>query len=230
MEIHGPSVGIGAGITAVIIVSAFFAFGPSGSESELQPVHVKEQNTLQMSVLVENGSPVLGDPGAKVTLVEFGDYQCFFCNKFFHDTEADIIENYVNTGKVKVVFKDYTIIGQDSVNAAHGAHCAGEQGLFWQYHDALYENWDGENTGWAAPENLLVFASNVGADTEIWNNCMLEDRYRDVIVSSNTDAKTLELTGTPAFFVIGSDGNVVKIGGAQPYSVFEQIFEAELAK
>ena len=233
MQIHGPSVGIGAGITAVVIVAAFFALGSMNQpEIELKPTALPndEQEPISLSVFTANGSPVLGNPNALVTLVEFGDYQCFFCNKFFHDTEHLLLANYVETGKVKVIFKDYTIIGPDSVNAAHGARCADDQGMFWEYHDVLYNNWNGENNGWAASENLLKFATDIGLDAEQWNSCMLDKTHQQTIVASNNDARTLGLTGTPAFFVIGPDNQVTKIGGAQPYDVFERIFEAELAK
>jgi len=181
-------------------------------------------------VFTENGSPVLGNIEAPITLVEFGDYQCFFCNKFFHDTEETLFQNYVDTGKVKVIFKDFTIIGSDSINAAHGAHCANEQEKFWEYHDILYNNWTGENNGWAASENLLGFAQEINLDIDEWSQCMQDARYQQKITSSNNDARTLGLTGTPGFFVIGPDNQVTKIGGAQPYDVFKKIFESELAK
>ena len=233
VELHGPSVGIGAGITAVVIVAAFFAFGSmSQSEIELQPATIPEaeEEAISMSVFTANGSPLLGNPNAPITLVEFGDYQCHFCNVFFHETEDDILKNYVETGKVRMMFKDFTIIGPDSVNAAHGAHCANDQGLFWEYHDELYNNWNGENNGWASPENLKRFAENVQLDIEQWEECMVGKNYDQRIKDSNNDARTLGLTGTPAFFVIGPTDQVTKIGGAQPFYVFEQIFESELGK
>ena len=232
VEIHGPSVGIGAGITAVVIVAAFFFFcSMNQPEMELQPAQIPqpEEEAISLSVFTANGSPLLGNPNAPITLVEFGDYQCHFCNVFFHETEDDVLKNYVETGKVKMIFKDFTIIGPDSVNAAHGAHCANDQGLFWEYHDELYNNWNGENNGWASPENLKGFAENVQLDVEKWEECMVGKNYDQMIKNSNSDAQTLGLTGTPAFFVIGPSNQVSKISGAQPYDVFEQIFEAELA-
>ncbi|NND86207.1 MAG: thioredoxin domain-containing protein, partial [Nitrosopumilus sp.] len=185
---------------------------------------------ITMETFLLNGSPILGDPNAKVTLVEFGDYQCHFCNVFFHTTEDSILKNYVDTGKVKMIFKDYNIIGPDSVNASHGTHCANDQGKFWEYHDILYSNWTGENNGWASPENLLIFAEDVGLDIDEWSQCMIDGVHSKTILVSNNDAKKLELTGTPAFFVIGPDGKTTRIFGAQPYDVFENIFEIELAK
>ena len=163
-------------------------------------------------------------------MVEFGDYQCFFCNKYFHDTEHELLQNYVETGKVKIIFKDFTIIGPDSVNAAHGAHCAEDQGKFWQYHDVLYNNWNGENNGWASSENLVKFADSIDLDLDKWTQCMMDKTHQQKIVASNQDARALELTGTPAFFVIGPDNQVTKIGGAQPYEVFARIFDSELKK
>ena len=234
MIIHGPSVGIGAGIATVVIIVVFFGFSSITNQPEiaLEPTEIPETEPTEitLSVFTANGSPLLGNIEAPITLVEFGDYQCFFCNKFFHDTEETLFQNYVDTGKVKVIFKDFTIIGPDSINAAHGAHCANEQEKFWEYHDVLYNNWAGENNGWAAQENLRGFAQEINLDDDKWIECMDDQRYQQTITSSSNDARTLGLTGTPGFFVIGPDNQVTKIGGAQPYEVFEKIFESELAK
>ena len=232
VNLHGPSLGIGAGIAIVSIMGAFFAFSlMAQSEVELKPIEIPQQEeTIALSIFTENSSPILGSPNAPITLVEFGDYQCFFCNKFFHETEKKILSNYVETGKVKMIFKDFTIIGPDSVNAAHGAHCANDQDLFWEYHDILYNNWNGENNGWASSENLLGFAQDIRLDIEQWSQCMLSSTHQNIVLSNSNDARTLGLTGTPAFFIIGPDNQITKIGGAQPYDVFEKIFESELTK
>jgi len=234
MILHGPSLGIGAGITAVVIVAVFFGMNTFGQEKELVLEEAEIPNTtsqeIGLSVFTENGSPYLGDPDAPITLVEFGDYQCFFCNKFFHNTEQKILENYVDTGKVKIIFKDLTIIGPDSITAAHAAHCADDQGLFWEYHDTLYNNWNGENNGWASSENQLRMAQDVGLNIDEFTDCMLNEIHTQIISASNADARTLGLTGTPAFFVIGSNNQVTKIPGAQPFDVFQKIFDSELEK
>ena len=185
---------------------------------------------ITMDTFVLNGSPILGDPNAPITLVEFGDYQCHYCNVFFQSIEKEIIKNYVETGKVKIIFKDYNIIGPDSINASHGAHCANEQELFWEYHDILYSNWTGENNGWASPSNLTMFAESIDADMDKWTECMNVKKYSKIIMDSNIDAKSLELTGTPAFLGINSNGGVSKLFGAQPFEVFQKIFDAELEK
>jgi len=225
---------LGAGIAAAAIIASFLVFDAASVERELvfEPAPAADQAGAPTpeEILFENGSPVLGDPDAPITLVEFGDYQCHFCNVFFHETEHAIVENYVDTGKVRMIFKDFTIIGPDSVNAAHAAHCAGDQGMFWQYHDVLYSNWSGENNGWAGSQNLARFAQEIGLDADEFAECMLDARHTGVIEQSNADARMLGLTGTPGFFVIGPAGNTLMIAGAQPYSVFERTFDAELGE
>ncbi len=246
MKLQGASLGIGAGVAVVAIIAVFFAFNIMSEEKQLtfdqiesptqetilqQAENLKQEpQKFDASIFIENGSPYLGNPTAPITLVEFGDYQCFFCNKFFHTTEPDIISNYVETGKVKIIFKDFTIIGSDSVAAAHAAHCADDQGKFWEYHDILYNNWTGENNGWASSENLHRFAQNVGLDINEFSECMESKIHIPLIAASVEDAKTLGLGGTPGFFVIGVDNQIIKIPGAQPYSVFESIFDSELEK
>ena len=231
--IHGPSLGIGALITSIVIMGIFFGFNQNETGLVLEPTPTVEQMgpaKVTMSTFLDNGSPILGSPNAPVTLVEFGDYQCHFCNVFFHSTEDEILQTYVETGKVKMIFKDFNIIGPDSVNASHGAHCAKDQGLFWEYHDILYSNWTGENNGWASSENLLRFAQEINLDIDQWSECMVNGDNSQIILSSNENARSLELTGTPAFFVIGPDGKTTRLFGAQPFETFESIFEVELKK
>ena len=127
----------------------------------------------------------------------------------------------------KLYFKDFTIIGADSVVAAHASHCAEEQGKFWEYHDTLYKNWSGENNGWASSDNQLKFAKDVGLDINAFTECMASEKYKPQIQASANDAKTLGLTGTPAFFVIGPNNKIVKVPGAQPYDVFANILDSE---
>ncbi|MBA4453380.1 MAG: DsbA family protein [Nitrosopumilaceae archaeon] len=233
--IHGPSLAIGAAIASVSLVIAFLGFSMVNDEPELviEPA-TNPQPSISPSVIsstfMANGSPILGDPNAPVTLIEFGDYQCHFCNVHFHNTEHSLLENFIQTGKVKMIFKDFTIIGPDSINAAHGAHCANDQGKFWEYHDILYNNWTGENNGWASSVNLLGFAQEIGLDIDEWSECMLDARHSQIITDSSKDARDLGITGTPAFFVIGPDNKITKISGAQPYERFEQIFNEELEK
>ena len=231
--LNAPSLGIGATITAICIVSVFFIFDMNnGFEEPLIEKQLIEETKRELSVnvLLKNTSPPLGSPNAPITLIEFGDYQCHFCNVHFHNTEHKILEKYVATGIVKILFKDYTIIGPDSISAAHAAHCAGDQNMYWEYHGILYTNWSGENNGWASSQNLYQFASDINLDLNLFEECMISERHISTIQNSNADAQTLDITGTPAFFIIGNDNTVEKISGAQPFETFENVFNYILEK
>ena len=97
--------------------------------------------------------------------------------------------------------------------------------MFWEYHDILYSNWTGENNGWASETNLVNFAEEVGLNMDEWSECMIQQKHSQTILNSNDDAKTLGLTGTPAFFIINSEGKVTKLVGAQPFEVFKTTFD-----
>lgn len=232
MKIHLPSLGIGAGIIMLVIVVIFLVHGQGTTKTpapEILPQETQNSSqTVSLDVIASNLSPVLGSENAPITMIEFGDYQCFYCNHFFHNTEPDIVKNYIDTGKVKMYFKDFTIIGQDSVTAANAAHCAQEQGKFWEYHDTLYNNWAGENTGWASTTNLEQFAKQIGLNQDQFDQCMAQTRYIQIIRNSVSDANNLGLTGTPDFFIIGPGNSVTKVVGAQPYQVFDEIFKSKL--
>lgn len=226
MKASPKSLAIGAGIAvaafaAVLVVSQVIS-GPSQLEMEEE---ANPQRAALMSALLDNSHPPLGSADAPITLVEFGDYQCHFCNVFFHDTEEEIIRNYVDTGLVRMVFKDRTIIGPDSVVAARGGWCAQDQNLFWEYHDTVYSHWAGENNGWASLDNLRGFAEEAGLDVQQWSSCMSTSTHSEKVAASNEDARNLGVGGTPAFFVIGPDGNVLGIQGAQPYEQFAKVFD-----
>ena len=235
MLIHGPSLAIGAAIASVSIIIVFLAFNTINDEPKLviEPAQKSQElisTNIIYSTIMENGSPILGNLDAPITLIEFGDYQCHFCNVHFHNTEHSLLQNFIYAGKVKMIFKDFTIIGPDSVNAAHGTHCANDQGKFWEYHDILYNNWTGENNGWASSDNLLRFSQEIELDVDQWSDCMIEERYSQIISNSSKDARDLGITGTPAFFVVGPDNKITRLFGAQPYESFEKIFNSELEK
>ena len=234
--IHGPSILIGVSITAICVLGIFFALNVITSEDQqLIETQISEKETkleptqVSYDVFFNNGSPILGSPDAPITLIEFGDYQCHFCNVYFQNTEHKILENFVVTGKVKIMFKDFTIIGPDSISAAHAAHCAGDQGKYWQYHDVLYNNWSGENSGWVTNQNLVKFANEIKLKIEPFKECMDSKRYNETIQHSVLDAQKLGITGTPAFFIIdNNDKQADGFQGAQPYETFERVIESML--
>ena len=165
-KIHAPSLAIGAVISGICIAVIIFGIENISDEpQQLIETQLVEEEIIPPEITIEtffaNASPLLGNPNAPITLVEFGDYQCHFCNVYFQNIEPMIIENFVETGKVNVIFKDYTIIGPDSFDAAYGAHCASEQNRYWEYHNILFKNWAGENNGWAGKQNLVQYADDI---------------------------------------------------------------------
>ena len=233
--LHGPSIGIGTAITAICVIIVFFSVNVNDDMEQVliekqisESTITEQQSQVSQDTFYKNSSPILGDPNASITLIEFGDYQCHFCNVYFHNTGNKILENYVSTGKVKMLFKDYTIIGPDSVGAAKATHCAAEQNKYWEYHHTLYANWAGENNGWASKENLIKFANNINLESNQFSECIDSQRYDDIIEQSYIDGQSLGLTGTPAFFIISNDNQVLVINGAQPYDVFERVFNSIL--
>ena len=232
-RIHLPSLAIGAGIAVACIFCGVLMVNMINSETTPVLAETPQKQTeitkiQSLSVFTDNASPILGNPNAPITMVEFGDYQCTFCSKFFHETENSIITNYIKTGKVKILFKDFIILGQDSINAANAAHCANDQKLFWEYHSMLYNNWAGENTGWADLAHLHEFANTLGLDMDVFSTCMSDLKWNELVNLSSKDGQKLGVSGTPTFFVIDQNNDVIKIVGAQHYDVFKQIFDSVL--
>ena len=232
-RIHLPSLAIGAGIAVACIFCGVLMVNMINSETTPVLAETPQKQTeitkiQSLSVFTDNASPILGNPNAPITMVEFGDYQCTFCSKFFHETENPIITNYIKTGKVKILFKDFIILGQDSINAANAAHCANDQKLFWEYHSMLYNNWAGENTGWADLAHLHEFANTLGLDMDVFSTCMSDLKWNELVNLSSKDGQKLGVSGTPTFFVIDQNNDVIKIVGAQHYDVFKQIFDSVL--
>ena len=233
LTVHWPSLGIGAGVAIACIFCGVLLVNMIDTE----PTQILDEITISEITATEkpttasfygNASPILGDINAPLTLVEFGDYQCTFCKKFFDETEKSILMNYVETGKVKVLFKDFIVVNEDSVNAASAAHCANDQKMFWQYHSTLYNNWDGEGTGWASSEQLHQFASTLGLDMNKFSECMSQSKWKDMVLSSHADGRTLGVDATPTFFIIDENNEALKIIGAQRYDVFQEVFDSLL--
>ena len=132
LNIHWSSFGIGAGIAIACVFCGVLMTNMINDESaqNLDEIIINEISPTKkptLSTFTDNASPVLGNVNAPLTMIEFGDYQCTYCKKFFSETEGSIIENYVKTGKVKILFKDFIVVGGDSANAANAVHCANDQ-------------------------------------------------------------------------------------------------------
>jgi protein-disulfide isomerase len=167
------------------------------------------------------GDSVLGSIGAPVTFVEFTDYQCPFCNRFYSEVFGKLKENFIDTGKVRFYSRDLPLdIHPNAMQAAQAGRCAAEQGKFWQMRDRM-----SENPRSLEPERLLEYAGALDLDTTAFRNCVAVGRYKDAIEKDIMAAKSIGASGTPAFVVgkttpKGVDGELIL--GARPYPVFEQ--------
>ncbi|MGI9567727.1 MAG: DsbA family protein [Nitrosopumilus sp.] len=194
-----------------VITGTFLAAFPAESETETR--------TLTSTKLIDNGSPILGSSDAPITVLEWGDYQCTFCYRFHQDTLDKIDEDFIKTGKVKLVFKDFPLNGPDSVMAAEASYCANDQKKYWQYHDELYKNWGGEKTGWITQWSLNAFGTTVGLDLEKFNKCLDEHKYQQKVNQLYQQGQEIGIDATPSFLIF-NDKEIIKIRGNQPLETF----------
>ena len=160
-----------------------------------------------------------GDPNAPVTLIEFSDFQCPFCSRHVSQTAPLIEDQYVKTGLVKHVFKNFplTSIHPQAEKAAEAAECAGAQNQYWAMHDklfALQQAWAGKTD---APETFKQYAADLGLDTAAFNTCLDSGQFSAKINKTLAEGAQRGVTGTPAFFI-----NTWFVSGAQPFEVFQQ--------
>jgi protein-disulfide isomerase len=164
--------------------------------------------------------PSRGSEEAPITIVELGDFQCFYCGKFWKETLPRIQETYVKRGKVRFVYRHFAILGEHSLAAAQAAECATEQGKFWEYHDRLFAS---QGPLAFTKENLKRYAKELGLDTAPFKQCLDSDKYAQKVEGETGAGKMLGLRGTPAFFINGR-----LLVGAHPFENFQAIIEEEL--
>jgi protein-disulfide isomerase len=175
----------------------------------------------EQGVIKEGNSPVKGDKNAPVTIIEFSDFQCPYCARFYLQTLPLIERDYINTGKVKLVYKHFPLrFHQYAEKAAEASECANEQGKFWEYHDIIFKNQRDLSIG-----NLKKWAKELALDTKKFNSCLDSGKYKSKVNTNIQEGSNAGVSGTPAFFVNGK-----KLVGAQPFDAFKQIIEDELFK
>ena len=179
--------------------------------------------TVLGGVDLSGASPLLGDAGAPVTIIEFGDYQCPKCGSWFDNTKPAIDANYIQTGQANLYFLDLVFIGPDSSTAAAATYCAQEQDMYWDLHDTLFGNQGRIQGGWAARDGVVGFAQGLGLDMAEFEACLDMD-HTERIQFNRDQAHLAGLRQTPSFVVVGP-GGIEKIAGNQPYGAFERAIE-----
>lgn len=171
--------------------------------------------------------PFLGDEDAPVTIVEWSDYECPFCKRFFSTTLDQLKEKYIDTGKVKLVYRDFPLGFHDplATQEAYAANCAREQGddeTYFAYHDLIFNTTSGNGRG-LQTEQLYDMASQLNLDEAKFKECVESEKYKEEVAKDIADGQKAGIRGTPGFLVNGQ-----LVSGAQPFSAFEQIIEAAL--
>ncbi len=174
----------------------------------------------------EGKLPILGKNNAKVTMIEFSDFECPFCKRYFDETLSQIIKDYVDTGKVKMYYRHFPLdFHPAAMPSALASECANEQGKFWEYHDKVFTEQDkiaGKTTDLINAQ-LKSFAQELGLNTSRFGSCLDNAKYQANVDADLNDGRTAGVSGTPTFFINGN-----RIVGAQPYSAFKAIIDQEL--
>ncbi len=226
-------------IAGLIIAGAILLRGNTGGTPSSPKVNPPAK--------VTSADRVLGEDSAKVTVILYEDFQCPFCGavtgidqnspiiKSLQQRDPtwvsftpEIINNYVNAGTVKIVYRDFAFLGSESIRSAEAARCAGDQGKFWEYHDYLYGHQIGENEGHFSDTNLKSFAKIVGLDTGTFNTCLDTSKHAQAVADSKAEAAKAGVTGTPKGFILKNGKVVATIEGAESYTTVKPKIDAAL--
>jgi protein-disulfide isomerase len=202
---------IGVVALTVVIVSVFAILGQGSSGAAPQnPAEVSSDKSA-------------GPTDAPVVVVEYADFQCPYCKQFATGPELELRQEYVDIGKARFVFRHLAFIGPESLWAANAAECANEQNRFWDYHDKLFQEQDGENEGTFSRDNLKRFAAELGLNTQQFNQCVDSDKYQAKVQQDIDEAQRLGVRSTPTLFV---NGQLIRNGS--DYQVLQTAVETAL--
>jgi protein-disulfide isomerase len=190
--------------------------GPAVAQSTpTQPGLIPTSAPVRLQISADD-DPALGPVDAPITIIEFADFNCGYCRRFFQQTLGPLLDAY--PGKIRFVFRDLPVVG--GFEAAQAAECADEQGAFWEYHDLLFAQGIGEGRS-----SFIQYAEQLGLDSEALTECFDQGRYAAEVEADAHYALNLGATGVPLFFING-----LPLVGAQPLANFVQIIDQELGE
>ena len=189
------------------------------------------QPNIPLEISADN-DPIIGNPDAPITIIEFSDFQCPFCARFHIETLPTIMEEYIEKGDVKLVFRDFPLqnIHPNAVPASVAAECANEQGKFKEMHDILFER----QNEWSNLETVYVidlfsqYSEQINLEQEQFTSCLSTGKYVKEIQNDLNDGRTYGITGTPGFFVGNQEIGFVELKGAQPFESFKKVIDSQL--
>lgn len=218
----GFILGSGGGATGKIITTQ--------SPQQTQPTQQAPAGRVSVSL---DDDPQIGDKNAKVVVIEFSDFQCPFCRRFYTQTLPQLENEYINNGKVLFVYRDFPL---DSIHpgarpSAVAAECADEQGKWREYHNKIFDeqNTQGQGTVQFSNDDLKRWASEIGLNTAQFNSCLDSNKYDSEVSKDFQDGSNAGVSGTPTFYIGNPQKGYIELVGAQPYSVIKQVIDQELA-
>ncbi len=231
--------GLAIAASLFFIVVSFLDFSPvstsnlsdqpasTDSNNEPPPSPVPADPNLMAEVMKE-AAATLGDPNAPIVFVEYSDYQCPLCRRFFEKTLNRLKQEYVKTGKVFFVLKDYPLPGHDGAKpAAMAARCAGEQEKYWEMHDKVFEEQGKQGVGTIAfgAADLKKWAREIGLNATEFDACLDSEKYLSIVKSNFRDGITIGVAGTPTMAIGKKEKTRKLVVGAQPFDTFKKIID-----
>lgn len=192
--------------------------GASAQRGQTAAQPQQEQQAVQRYDVPIDDDPTLGPANAPITIIEFSDFECPYCRKWHEEVFLQLRQEYGD--KIRFVFRDFPLssIHPNATPAAEAANCANEQGAFWQFHDLLFSSSE------LGDEIYLQYAANLGLNVQEFQECYASGRFSQEVAGDYQYASQLGVRSTPTFFING-----LPVVGAQPYEVFKQVIEQELA-
>ena len=212
------------GVIAAALIIAAILIIPS-----LQPVGEIVSITPHERPMADGRT--MGDPNAPVLIEVYSDFQCPACKSFSEQIEPSVIDTYVTTGQVHYIYRHFPFLDDraprnESDQAANASMCAGDENRFWDYHDILFANWEGENQGAFNDNRLVAFAESLGLDMPAFNQCFDTNPHKDEIDEEHSTGRSIGVTGTPSVFV---NGRLLTPGFIPSFEQISEAVEAELA-
>jgi len=205
------------GTLGTFLGPAIFNVGPDPVVIQQAAPEVAQQPAAPPARLDEvsvDDDPFIGSQDAPVTIVEFSDFRCGFCRRFHQETYTQLLNDYGD--QIRFVYRDFPVVGGQ--RAAEAANCAIEQDAFWDFHDTMFVSDIGDTNA-----DFVSLAEAISLDTQEFQSCLEESNYTEEVANDMNDARAYGVTGTPTFFING-----VRVVGAQPYPVFQQVIDQEL--
>jgi protein-disulfide isomerase len=213
---------VGLSLIVALAVAAVLLSGdrpqPTAQEQEDRPAGAGREEASQNGA--ELGHPSLGDADAPVVMIEYGDFRCAFCGKFAREVEPQLVDKYVESGTLRMKWRDFPYLGQESVNAALAARAAQDQGKFWEFHDLLFDKQDAIPTA-----NFADHAKALGLDVATFQACIDARKHREKVERNYDAGVKAGVSGTPAFFINGR-----LLSGGQPFEAFKAVIDEELER